>query len=73
MFQLESTRKMFEKCFKIKLESMGNGVIQSEKRTREGIVEGNPSRKMELLDWYITWEKVEMLGRSKRRRGRNQI
>jgi hypothetical protein len=32
-------------------------------------VEGNPSRKMEWLDW----EKVEMLGRNKRRRGRSQI
>jgi len=58
---------------KIKLGSMGNGVIQNEKRTRQGIVEGNPSRKMEWLDWYITWETVEMLWRSKRRRGRNEI
>ena len=64
---------MFKRYIKIKLERLWNGVIQNEKRTRQGIVEGNPSRKMEWLDWYITWEKAEMLGRSKRRRGRSQI
>ena len=31
------------------------GVILKEKWTRWGIVEGNPSRKMEWLDWEIDY------------------
>jgi hypothetical protein len=42
---------MFKRYIKIKLGSMGNGVVQNEKRTGQGIVERNPSRKIEWLDW----------------------